>query len=269
MQKVSNVSDKSDRGGNFLPIAIPIVLLLLWEVSVSLGWVRSVILPSPSEIGSTLVSLVSTGELLHNLFVSVIRVAKGFAIGMTLGVLLGIQTAFSPLFYQSTKLIFGILRPIPVIAWIPVMILWLGIDEASKVAIISIGSFWAVFVSVVQAIRHVDRKYIEVASVLGKDRKTIVWKVVLPAALPEIFTGVRIGIDVAWRSVIAAEMIAASAGVGYMIMYARELSQTDTVLVGMLAIGLTGSAIEFLVRRIERRFLHWKLDTSQEGGAAV
>lgn len=250
-------------------IVVPVAVLLCWEVAVTFGWVRNVILPAPSEIGSTLFEMLSTGELWKNLFVSILRVAKGFAIGMTLGILLGIQTAVSPLFYHSTKLIFGILRPIPVIAWIPVMILWLGIDEASKVAIISIGSFWAVFVSVVQAIRHVDRKYLEVASVLGKDRKTVMWKVVLPAALPEIFTGVRIGIDVAWRSVIAAEMIAASAGVGYMIMYARELSQTDTVLVGMLAIGLTGSAIEFLVRRIERRFLHWKIDTSQEGGAAV
>ncbi len=252
-----------------ISIVVPVAVLLFWEVAATLGWVRTVILPAPSEIGSTLFEMLSTGELWHNLFVSILRVAKGFAIGMTLGILLGIWTAFSPLFYQATKLIFGILRPIPVIAWIPVMILWLGIDEASKVAIISIGSFWAVFVSVVQAIRHVDRKYIEVASVLGKDRRTIVWKVVLPAALPEIFTGVRIGIDVAWRSVIAAEMIAASAGIGYMIMYARELSQTDTVLVGMLAIGLTGSAIEFLVRLVERRLLHWKIDTSQEGGATV
>lgn len=250
-------------------LVVPLIVLLVWEMSVLLGCVRSVVLPAPTEIGTTLFDLFCTGELWHNLFVSILRVAKGFAIGMTLGILLGIWTAFSPLFYQATKLIFGILRPIPVIAWIPVMILWLGIDEASKVAIISIGSFWAVFVSVVQAIRHVDRKYIEVASVLGKNRRTIVWKVVLPAALPEIFTGVRIGIDVAWRSVIAAEMIAASAGIGYMIMYARELSQTDTVLVGMLAIGLTGSAIEFLVRRIERHLLHWKLDMSQEGGTAV
>lgn len=256
-------------GDKVLAFVAPFVFLLVWELSVSLGWVRSVVLPAPTEICATLLELSRTGELWHNLFVSILRVAKGFAIGMSLGVIMGIQTAFSPIFYQATKLIFGILRPIPVIAWIPVMILWLGIDEASKVAIISIGSFWAVFVSVVQAIRHVDRKYIEVAAVLGKDRKTIIWKVVLPSALPEIFTGVRIGIDVAWRSVIAAEMIAASAGVGYMIMYARELSQTDTVLVGMLAIGLTGSAIEFLVRRIERRLLHWKLDTSQEGGSSV
>lgn len=260
---------RNSGGEKIFALVVPLILLCLWEEAVSFGWIRSVVLPAPSDIGVMLLELLRTGELWHNLFVSILRVAKGFAIGMTLGILLGIWTAFSPLFYQATKLIFGILRPIPVIAWIPVMILWLGIDEGSKVAIISIGSFWAVFVSVVQAIRHVDRKYIEVASVLGKNRKTIVWKVVLPAALPEIFTGIRIGIDVAWRSVIAAEMIAASAGIGYMIMYARELSQTDTVLVGMLAIGLTGSAIEFLVRQIERRLLHWKLDMSQEGGATV
>ena len=250
----------------FFPVIAPVIFLLLWEVSVSLGWVRGVILPAPSEIGITLLDLLQTGELCENLIVSILRVAKGFVIGMTFGILLGIQTALSTLFRQSMQFIFGILRPIPVIAWIPIVILWLGIDETSKVAIISIGSFWAVFVSVVQAIRHVDPKYIEVARVLGKGRGNIIRGVILPAALPEIFTGVRIGIDVAWRSVIAAEMIAASAGVGYMIMYARELSQTDTVLVGMLAIGLTGSAIELIVRWMEKRILHWKLDGTQGGG---
>ncbi|MBP2656081.1 MAG: ssuC 2 [Firmicutes bacterium] len=245
---------------NYLAIVTPVVLLLIWEAASQLGWIRANLLPGPSAIFMVLVELVKTGELIINLGISIIRVAEGFIIGAALGVLVGVQVALVKKLRVAVSLIFGVLRPIPVIAWIPVLILWLGIDEGSKVTVIAIGSFWTVLVSVVQGIRNVDIKYLEVATILEKDRLTLLTKVILPATLPALFTGVRVGIDVAWRSVVAAELIAASSGIGYMIMYARELSQIDTVLVGVLSIGLTGIVIDQLLIILEKRLLKWNVN---------
>ncbi|MDQ0204677.1 ABC transporter permease [Pectinatus haikarae] len=249
---------------NYLSIIVPLILLLIWESCSRFNLIETKFLPSPSWIIREFFILLSNGELVRNLLISIIRVAEGFFIGVSLGIIVGIQVALNKNLQKSVRFIFGILRPIPVIAWIPVLILWLGIDESSKIAAISIGSFWSVLVSVVQAIRNVDKKYLEVAKVLRKDYKTTMLDVILPSTLPEIFTGIRIGIDVAWRSVIAAELIAASAGIGYMIMYARELFQIDIVLVGVFSIGLTGIVIEELVKVAERHLLRWNTNIYQE-----
>jgi sulfonate transport system permease protein len=160
---------------------------------------------------------------------------------------------------KSLVLVTGLLRPIPIIAWVPVLILWVGIDEASKVTVIAIGSFWPVLLNSIHGIRGTDPKFLEVARILGKSRWTILSKVIFPSALPSIFTGLRIGVGIAWTSVIGAELIAASSGVGYLIMYARELSQPDVMLVGVFSIGIVGLSIDFLLRRVERRVLRWNL----------
>nr|WP_092073062.1 ABC transporter permease [Dendrosporobacter quercicolus]NSL48792.1 ABC transporter permease [Dendrosporobacter quercicolus DSM 1736]SDM53528.1 sulfonate transport system permease protein [Dendrosporobacter quercicolus] len=245
---------------NALALVVPVIVLLIWELAGKLGWVRATLLPRPSEIALVLAELVLSGELFAHLGISILRVAQGFAIGAVLGVLTGVQIALVKKFRIALSLIFGVLRPIPVIAWIPVLILWLGIDEGSKITVIAIGSFWTVLVSVFQGIRSVDKKYLEVATILEKDQTTLLTKVVLPAALPAIFTGVRVGIDVAWRSVVAAELIAAASGIGYMIMYARELSQIDVVLAGVLSIGLTGVLIDQLLLLLEKRLLKWNVN---------
>jgi len=245
---------------NSLAFITPVVLLGVWEISSQMGWIRVTILPPPSVIFQVMVELLKTGELFKNLGISILRVAEGFIIGGTLAVVVGVQVALVKKLRTAVSLIFGLLRPIPVIAWIPVLILWMGIDESSKITVIAIGSFWTVLVNVVQGIRNVDIKYLEVATILEKDRKTLLTKVMLPAALPAIFTGLRVGIDVAWRSVVAAELIAASSGIGYMIMYARELSQIDVVMVGVLSIGLTGIIIEQLLKLLEKRLLRWNVN---------
>ncbi len=245
---------------NYLALVVPVLLLTVWEAAGKFGLIRANLLPRPSAIAEVLFELLKSGELLVHLGTSILRVAEGFIIGATLGVLVGVQVALVKKLRVAVSLIFGILRPIPVIAWIPVLILWMGIDEGSKITVIAIGSFWTVLVSVVQGIRNVDKKYLEVATILEKDHITLLTKVILPAALPAIFTGVRVGIDVAWRSVVAAELIAAASGIGYMIMYARELSQIDVVLVGVLSIGFTGIIIDQLLRLLEKRLLSWNVN---------
>lgn len=243
-----------------LAIVIPFVLLLIWEFTGRSGMIKTTFLPRPSYLWNELLSLLVSGELLKNLLISIIRVTEGFLLGAILGVAIGIQVALIKNLRVAVSLIFGLLRPIPVIAWIPLLILWMGIDEGSKITVIAIGSFWTVFINVVEGIRQVDKKYLEVATILGKSKSTLIWKVILPSAMPSIFTGVRVGIDVAWRSVVAAELIAASSGIGYMIMYARELSQTDVVLIGILSIGVTGILIEQVLKRIEKRVLRWNVN---------
>jgi sulfonate transport system permease protein len=144
------------------------------------------------------------------------------------------------------------------IAWIPMLILWAGIGEASKFAVIAIGTFWPVFLNTLQGIKNVDGKYLEVARILKKNKITTLCKVILPAALPSIFTGIRLGISSAWMSVVASEMIAASRGVGFLISYAREMSQPHIMWVGIAVIGLFGLVLDTLIVELERRVLRWR-----------
>jgi sulfonate transport system permease protein len=240
-----------------LPLVVPAFILVFWQVMSDRGFLRPSILPSPRTIAQTLQSLLASGELLGHLKVSLLRVFEGFGIGAALGAGLGLAMGLSGRLNRAFSLVTGLLRPIPTIAWIPVLILWLGIDEGSKVTVIAVGSFWPVFMNVLQGVKGTDPKYLEVARILEKSRWTVLGEVILPSILPSLFTGLRVGLGIAWASVVGAELIAASSGIGYMIMYAREVSQPDVMLVGVVTIGLTGLLMDFLVVKLERRLLKW------------
>ena len=201
--------------------------------------------------------MVQSGELWENLKVSLVRVFEGFALGAGAGTFLGLAMGLFPRLEKALSLLTGLLRPIPTIAWVPALILWLGIGEGSKVTVIAVGSFWPVLLSASQGVRSVNVHYLEVARLLEKDRFTLLTRVILPSALPSLFTGYRVGMGIAWASVVGAELIAASSGIGYLIMYAREVSQPDVMLVGVAAIGLTGLLIDFVLLHLERRLLKW------------
>jgi sulfonate transport system permease protein len=240
-----------------LPVVVPTVLLGSWELLSRRGTINPSILPAPSQIWETFLDLLKSGELGNHVKTSLVRVLEGFAVGALLGVLGGIVIGLSKTVDRALILITGLLRPIPIIAWVPVLILWVGIDETSKVIVIAIGSFWPVLLNAIHGIRGTDPKFLEVARILGKSKWTVLSRVILPSALPSIFTGFRIGLGIAWMSVIGAELIAASSGVGYLIMYARELSQPDVMLVGVFSIGIVGLSIDWLLRRVENRLLRW------------
>lgn len=240
-----------------LPLAIPALVLAVWQVLSDKGVLRPSILPSPLAIFKTLHDMALSGDLFRQLGISLVRVFEGFGLGSVLGILLGLAMGLSSRLDRALSLITGLLRPIPTIAWIPVLILWMGIDEGSKVTVIAVGAFWPVLLSAIQGVRGIDPKYLEVARVLEKGRRQVLYQVVLPSALPSLFTGLRVGLGIAWASMVGAELIAASSGIGYMIMYAREVSQPDVMLVGVAAIGLTGLLMDFLVVRLEHRLLRW------------
>ena len=150
-----------------------------------------------------------------------------------------------------------IIRPIPPIAWIPLAILWFGIGENSKIYIILLGAFFPIFTNVVEGIHRVDKKLIEVAYVLEIPKGKFIRKVIMPSSLPFIMTGIRLGLSGAWMCVVAAELIASTSGVGYMISDARQLSQTDVVIVGMLIIGVIGKTMDVLLLKLQRSLVKW------------
>ena len=252
--KWSNLVDE------ILMFGVPIIIILIWEISSRLGILNASILPAPSTIWDTLVSMIVSGEIFIHLETSLLRVIKGYALGSFLGITLGTLMGLIKKLDRALTFIVGIFRPIPVIAWVPILILWLGIDEASKVTVITIGSFWPILLNTIHGIKNTDKKYLELAYTLEKSKRVILFKIILPSALPSIFTGLRIGIGNAWMSVVGAELIAAASGIGYLISYARELSQPDVMLVGVCSIGIIGLLIDLIIKGIEKRVLRWNIN---------
>jgi sulfonate transport system permease protein len=258
---------RNEKGGIdfYLPVVFPLVLIVLWETLSGTGFVNQAILPAPSSIARALVSLLKNGQIARHLGASAFRVVSGFAIGSALGLISGIFIGLFRKIERATILIVSILRPIPMIALIPFFILILGIDEASKIAVITMGAFWSVLMNTIYGIKSVDKKLLELAYVLKKSRRVILSKIVLPSALPPVFVGARLGAGSAWACVVAAEMIAASSGIGFLVMFSREVSQTSVMYMGILLIGLFGLLIDFVIISLEKLVLRWNYTEKGRG----
>jgi sulfonate transport system permease protein len=239
-------------------LILPVILVTVWQLSVRWGYVKPILLPPPSDIARVFLEMLKTGELPEHLWVSLRRVLEGFAVAAAAGLTLGVAIGLSTKLDRMTDLVFQVTKPIPPISWIPMAILWFGIGEMSKIFIIFLGAFFPVLVNTVDGVRQTDKRYVELARVLEVSRKRLILQVILPGALPSIMTGIRVGLMVAWICVVAAELIAASSGVGFMIMNGRLSSQTDQVLLGMLMIGVMGKLLDTLLKRIESRMIPWR-----------
>lgn len=240
-----------------ISIAAPLLVLLGWHCVTVSGAANQAILPSIKKVLNTAITLIENGKLAGHLAISFQRVLKGFVIGAVVGVILGTIMGYSKFFNRFFGSLVGILRPIPMIAWIPLLILWLGIGEQTKVTLIAVGTFWSVLLNTIHGIQSVDYKLLEVAKVLKKSKISVIFQVIVPSAVPSIITGLRLGFGVAWSCVVAAEMIAASKGMGYMITYARETSKPAEVLVGVFTIGLIGLLIDAILLRVQKRLVRW------------
>jgi len=259
-EKTSNLLEQGRRHSTklFQYFLLPAATVVLWEALCRANLIRVIALPAPSTVAATLWSLCASGQMFLHIGVSLLRVLEGFACATALGLVLGVGVGVSTTFARMTDLMIQIMRPIPPIAWIPLAILWFGIGEASKVYIIFLGALFPIIVGAVDGIRHTDRRHLEVARVLAASRPKLIRKVILPGAMPTILTGVRIGLANAWVCVVAAELIAAERGVGYIIVDGREMSRPDLVIAGMISIGLIGKLMDVLLRRLERRLLPWR-----------
>jgi taurine transport system permease protein len=229
----------------------------LWEYLAWVGAIEPEFFPPPSHVWGELVRLLSDGTLLIYILESARRVLLGFllsaAVGIPLGILLG---TFLPLRWIVQPVI-SIIRPLPSLAWIPLSLLWLGIGESQKYAIVFMGTLAPLVVFVTDATLRVEPIYIRAARNLGASRWKIMWEVVLPSALPSIISALKVTLALAWTCIISAEMVGSKDGLGYLIWNAKDWSNVGQVIVGMLAISATVLALDSMVRLVEHRLIPW------------
>ena len=237
-----------------------LAFLLLWEAIARSGWFSSILLPPPSLVAMTGFKLLTGGELLGHIWTSLGRVLLGFGIAAVIAIPLGIVAGSSPLLFNVVDPIIELFRPIPVLALLPLAILWFGMGESSKIFIITYAAFFPIFINTVAGVRYSDPVLIQVASTLGATRSQIFYRVVLMCALPSLAVGIRLGVGFAFLALVAAELIASTRGLGYLIMDSRLTFQTDRGMVGIVSLGVLGFIINDILVRLERWALAWKQD---------
>jgi len=245
-------------GGRPLPlvrIGSILAVLAVWELVTHSGRVPTVFLPTPMTVARELVRMVATGELWRSLAPSLARIVSGFAIGGASGFVVGVLAGVSSWAEAIADPLISATYPVPKIALLPLLILWLGIGEPSKIAVIAIGSFFPVAIGTMSAVREVDPLLIRAARSLGATRAQIVLKVRIPASLPAIFASLRLAAGMALLLVVSAEMIAATAGIGYLILYAGDLLQTARLLAGIIVLSILGVLSTGVLQAVERRLL--------------
>ena len=238
-------------------LALIISIIVVWVIMGEEGKLNPVIMPTLQKIGKTFKTLFLKGTLIKHCGISMGRVLKGYGISVALGVTLGILIGLSHHLERITQLLVQIIKPIPPISWIPLVILWFGIGESGKVFLIFLGGFFTILVNVIDGIKQTDERLVEVSKVMEIPLWKHIFKLVLPGALPNIFTGLRVGLTSCWMCVVAAELVSSTTGLGYMIMDARQYGQTDVVITGMITIGLIGKIMDSLLHLIESKIVVW------------
>jgi len=259
-----------------------LVFLGVWSWSAMII-ANKVVLPSVSEVADILFqpteNLLSMGSLITNVLISLLRVLLGYLVAVVIAIPLGVAMGYYDLVHTMFGDFLNIFRPIPPLAWVPLVMAWFGIASLadlfmvdrgtwfiylnnfkfSMIFIIFIGAFYPILTSSIHGVRNVNRVFIDAAQVLGANKFDIFRKILLPAALPSMVNGMRIGLGVAWMCLVSAEMLPGSiSGIGYLITHAYTLAATDIVIAGMVSIGVTGAFMDWLFRSVERRYFAWQ-----------
>jgi ABC-type nitrate/sulfonate/bicarbonate transport system permease component len=241
-------------------VAAVAALLAVWEAATRLGWVSSLFLPAPSDVVVEAGRMIASGEIARHVAVSLVRIGLGFGIGALAGTLLGLMLGASRVAEAVGNPLIAVTYPIPKIALLPLMILWLGIGEAPKVAMIALGVFFPVVINTYAGVRDTQPLMAKAAASLGARRRQILVKVILPSALPMILAGYRLGAGIALLLVVAAEMINATAGIGFLVLHAGDLMLTGKLMVGLLLLSLLGLASTWALRGLEAYLVPWRED---------
>jgi sulfonate transport system permease protein len=241
-----------------LGLLLPVAVAVLWEIAVRAGWASGRLVPPPSVIFQTFADLARTGELELHATVTLSRVAAGFAFGVAAGTLFGAITGYSALTHRMVDPTLQALRAIPSIAWVPLFILWLGIFETSKVTLIAVGAFFPIYLNLMSGIQNVDRKLVEVGRAYRLTGFRLVRRVLLPATLPAYLVGLRGGLALGWMFVIAAELMGASKGLGYLLLDGQQMGHPQTIIGSIVLFAIFGKLTDMILVAIGHRFVGWQ-----------
>lgn len=245
-------------GWRLAGLVLPALLLVGWFVVTDITHAFAINqLPSPVRVWNTAIQLFSSGELFKHVGASLGRVLVGFGIGAGLALLVGTAVGLWLPAERILDPLLQALRNVPSLAWVPFLLLWLGIDEPPKITLIAIGAFFPVYVNLVSGVRQVDRKLMEVGYIFGLRNFALVYRIILPATLPYLLAGLRIGLGQSWLFLVAAELIASTRGLGFMLIDGENSSRPDIMLVAIIVLALLGKLCDSLLQLLEKRLLRW------------
>ncbi len=251
--------------GSMRRLVSPLLLLAVWQAASSTGLVSAQTLASPLQIMLTARDLLNDGTLTHNLAVSLVRAGVGLGLAIVIGVSLALVAGLSRIGEDLVDAPIQMLRTIPVLALVPMFILWFGIGEMPKILLVTLGATFPIYLNLYKGIRAIDPKLLEAARTLGLTHGETVRHVILPGALPDLLVGLRFSVGISWLMLVVAEQVNANAGIGHMMMDAEDFLRTDIILVGMLVYALFGLASDQGVRLLERRLLVWRPQAHRRG----
>lgn len=236
----------------------PLLVLMIWWIVTVAGLVEPRLLPSPITVAETALDSIATGALQKHLLISLGRAMTGLTIGVAVGVLLALIAGLSRIGDLILDSNLQMLRAMPILALLPLAIIWLGIGEELKIALVAMGAVFPIYLNTHAAIKSVDSKFVDLARTVGLSPLATIRRVILPSALPGFFTGLRFSVAVAWLVLVVSEQVNASAGIGFLMTQARSLGRTDTIVVGLVIYAILGLTSDILVRSVERKALQWR-----------
>ncbi len=253
-----------------LPWVLPALLLLAWQAVSTWQllpeqYLRNI--SSPWAVVQAGWGLLTSGELWGHLGISAARAAAGLLVGGVVGLTLGVATGLSPLLRTLLDTTLQMLRNIPHLALVPLVILWFGIDESAKVFLVALGTFFPIYLNTFHGIRNVDASLIEMAQSYGLKGSRLFKEVILPGALPSVLVGLRFSLGIMWLTLIVAETISASSGIGYLAMHAREFFQADVIIFTILVYAALGFVADWIARQVEKRLLRWNPAYATQGAS--
>ena len=244
--------------GWFKGAIVPIILLFIWEIASKAGWVAPNLLPAPSTVLGTINDLGKSGDLWKHIGITVYRVAVGFVIGVGVATVLGAVTGYSKIIHDLIDPLLQSLRSIPSLAWVPLFLLWMGIQETPRIALIAVGVFFPVYLSLMSGIRSVDRKLVEVGKIYRLTGLQLIQRVFLPATIPDYIVGLRSGLGLGWMFVVAAELTGASQGLGYLLVDGQTTGRPELTIASIFLFALLGKISDSAIALVSGRFLHWR-----------
>ncbi|MFD2923291.1 ABC transporter permease [Halobacillus naozhouensis] len=242
----------------FIGSLLPIVLIIVWEIASRSGWVAPYLLPAPSVVLEEIVGMAQEGELWGHISITLYRVFAGFLLGMAAATILGAATGYISIVEKVLDPMLQALRAIPSLAWVPLFVLWIGIGEASKITLVAVGVFFPIYLNLTSGIQGVDRKLIEVGRMYHFSSLQQIRKIIFPAALPSFLVGVRSGLSLGWMFVVAAELLGASQGLGYLMVFGQNTSSPELVIGSIVLFAIFGKITDEILKRIQTRTLRWQ-----------